>query len=402
MKQRIMKIRDLIVSHSKIAFPIVLIAIVAITVSLALGAKNKKDAMSETEESSFVSEAGAENALEVPDVPLELNAYPEVNALINTYYNALANGDVEAIESITNVVDEMEKIKIQELGKYIEWYTAIDVYTKPGPEANSYFVFAYTKVKFNEFEEEVVGYQGFYVCSYEDGTLYLNEDIIPQEYIDYIAKIDDQEDITELHNKITVEYNDTMRANPDLLRYIEDMGNEIRTTTGLIIAAQEAGNDSQNTDTPQENTPVDNSNGTQEPVQEVTGPVYATATTTVNVRSSDSETADKLGKVSKGAKLEVLEQKANGWSKIKYEKKDGYIKSEFLKLEESAKGVETIGTVTATTNINVRASASETADKIGVLAGGESLSLVATENGWCKVVYNNQIGYVKSDYVQQN
>ena len=39
------------------------------------------------------------------------------------------------------------------------------------------------------------------------------------------------------------------------------------------------------------------------PVQ--TGPVYATATTTVNVRSSDSETADKLGKVSGGTKVDT-------------------------------------------------------------------------------------------------
>ena len=71
-----------------------------------------------------------------------------------------------------------------------------------------------------------------------------------------------------------------------------------------------------------------------------------------------------------------------------------------LQLAESAAGTETIGTVTATTNINVRASASETADRLGVLSGGDSAELVGTEGDWSKIKYNGQIGYVKSEYVQ--
>ena len=132
-----------------------------------------------------------------------------------------------------------------------------------------------------------------------------------------------------------------------------------------------------------------------------TGPIYATATTTVNVRSSDSEQAEKLGKVSGGSRVQVQEVRVNGWTKIIYEGKDGYIKSEYLQLEESADGLETIGTVTATTTVNIRSAANETAERLGVLAGGESLSLIANEDGWCKVNYNGQVGYVKADYVTQ-
>ena len=91
----------------------------------------------------------------------------------------------------------------------------------------------------------------------------------------------------------------------------------------------------------------------------------------------------------------------NGWTKIVYDGKDGYIKSEYLQMQESAAGAEVIGTVTASTNINVRASASETADRLGVLAGGETVDLLENLDGWCKVKYNNQVGYVKAEYVQQ-
>ena len=60
-----------------------------------------------------------------------------------------------------------------------------------------------------------------------------------------------------------------------------------------------------------------------------------------------------------------------------------------------------IGTVTAIQNINIRAAAAEDAERLGLLAGGESLDLLAIEGDWCKVKYNGQAAYVKADYVTQ-
>lgn len=137
-----------------------------------------------------------------------------------------------------------------------------------------------------------------------------------------------------------------------------------------------------------------------DPVQ--AGPQYATANTTVNVRKSDSEKAEKMGKVSRGARVQVQEVRINGWTKILYEGKDGYIKSQYLQLDESAEGLEVIGTVTATVNVNVRAAADQNSARLGGLPGGSSLELLAEENGWCKVKFNTQIGYVKSEYVTKN
>ena len=44
-----------------------------------------------------------------------------------------------------------------------------------------------------------------------------------------------------------------------------------------------------------------------------------------------SEQADKLGKVEKGTRLQVQEVGANGWTKVFFEGRDGYIKSDYLK-----------------------------------------------------------------------
>lgn len=54
------------------------------------------------------------------------------------------------------------------------------------------------------------------------------------------------------------------------------------------------------------------------------------ATTNVNVRSEASTTASSLGKLSSGQSVIRIEQLANGWSKIKYNGKEAYVKSDFL------------------------------------------------------------------------
>ena len=129
--------------------------------------------------------------------------------------------------------------------------------------------------------------------------------------------------------------------------------------------------------------------------------VYATATTTVNVRKSDSEKAEKIGRVTGGTKVQVLEQLVNGWTKIVYEKSEGYIMSKYLKIQESATNYTVIGTVKATDNINVRAEASTDSAKMGTLVKGEKVDLLAEEGEWCKINYKNQVAYVKAEYVEK-
>lgn len=127
------------------------------------------------------------------------------------------------------------------------------------------------------------------------------------------------------------------------------------------------------------------------------------ATDVVNVRSSDSEQAERLGKVAVGEVLKLLEKKENGWSKVEYNGKEGYIKSEYLKdveetqeaqvessASEAAQTAESSAATTSTSSgfaciparskiaqtINIRKACSETADKIGTAFPGETLEIV--------------------------
>ncbi len=414
IKEKALLVRDFILAHGKIVFPIFLIAVVALTVVLALRERNPR--VSETVDNGTdvqltVSDGNtdATAGIEVPDVPFEENAYPEVNALILAYFNAMAEGDADTIESLQGSLDNMERIKIVELGKYIESYPGVVIYTKPGPIDNSFIAIAYTTVILSYYPEDYLpGYMTFYICPKEEGGYYINQENESEEVLEYIRKVMAQDDVVELCNRITVECNDIYLAKPELLNYMAEVEQQVKTAAGEILAQQQVSSGDvasagDGTTVSGGDVSVSGGDGTQDPATEPepAGPIYAAALDNVNVRSSDSVTADKLGRVTAGSRVRIIEQLVNGWSKIEYEGAEGYIKSEYLYVLESVADVEIIGTVTANTKVNIRSQATTDSTKVGVAVAGETFDLVGYEGDWCKIVYEGQIAYIKTEFLNQ-
>ena len=386
-KEKLHFLGNYIIKHSKVVLPAVVVVAVAVTVSVSLSMNNRHREEQQNAESAVATSSEIATEPTTEDVPLVANEEGAVYTLVATYYNAMATGDETTLRSVCDEISDKDMYRYLELAQYIDYYPT----------------YVYYKIAFVGHEEEVPGYQALYICTNDQGEMYIKRGENSEEVNDYIKTVSTQDDVVEFNNKITVEYNELMVDHPEVLQYISELDSQVSIAVGEKLANQVAGDQSTDTSAEGGDQAADgqdtSAEGTEQPAEEQ-GPQYVTTTTTVNVRSSDSEQADKLGKVAGGTKLQVLEQRANGWTKVDYEGKEGYIKTEFLQLAESAAGAETIGTVTATTNINVRASASETADRLGVLSGGDSAELVGTEGDWSKIKYNGQIGYVKSEYVQ--
>lgn len=399
MKEKVLSLKKSLFKSSKFLFPVIIILVVAVAVFFALRITNgdvPEELLQVTAENVVSEEAVAEIPKE--EIPMEENTNGELFTLVATYYNAYATGDVDAIKGITNFLDETDAIKIPLMSEYVESYPEITIYTKPGPSEKSYLAYVYFKMTVVGFEEGISGMESFYVCTDENGKLYMNTGEVSAEEVEYIRAAMLQDDVTELSNRVTEECNTTFKNNADLYFYIQEVVNDVQKTTGEIIAQQNAtapeggeGDEGTQAGGGNEQTTTEST--------EPTGPVYATATTTVNVRSSDSEIADKVTQVSKGTKVEVVEQKVNGWSKVVVNGKTGYIKSEYLQMAEKASG-NTIGTVKAKTTVNVRLSPSQNAEKLGVLAGGDTAGLLENVGDWCKINYNGVVGYVKAEYVE--
>ena len=395
LKDKLQLVRSFLTKNYKIVFPVVVVLAVAVTVCIALGASGERKIGDIVPESTDQTQASQPV---VEDVPMTENSDQAIKELIYTFYNAQATGDIDTIKSVCDEVSDLDVISFEEKANYIEYFPLIEIYTKKGMNEGESIVYVYYKMTFVNHEEEFPGYTTHYVCTAEDGSLYIKRTNISEELNAYISMICAQDDVVEFNNRITAEYDDFFKEHPDLEGYAEEVMAQVNMNVGVKwsqmqeeAAAQAAanadGNDSEDPEV------IGGSVVTEEPV-------YAVALDTVNVRSSDSEKSDKLGKATKGSKWLVVEERVNGWTKIDYEGKEGYIRSDFLRVQEGAAGQPTIGTVKAKTNINVRAAASETAEKLGVLAGGDSAELIAVEGDWCKIKYNDKVGYIKAEYVE--
>ena len=418
----IIKAKNWCVTNYRKSIPaaIVLVLVVIVIVSLVRNARISRQEEQAASEQAVVTEAG----IVIPDEPLQENAYDYVNQFVARYYEACATGDVENYMMMRSYTDETEQVRMQKKADYIDHYQNISCYTKPGPVENSYLVYVYYEVKFTDVETAAPGLNTLYVCTNDAGELYVFSGDADEYVSEYMQLVSTQQDVKDLFNKVQVTYNDAVDSDETLKAFLEELAVNLKNDVGEGIASIEANNPStdvadasgeqestDNTVSPEdmdadaddgqsddsqegEETAGDAQEENQEPVVPVTETVRATDL--VNVRSSASVEASKLGAVREGTRLTRLEEMANGWSRVEFDGGEGYIKSEYLEVVESA-----AGTVTALENVNIRAEASETATKLGMAYKGTALELIeAQEDGWSRIIFNGQTAYVKSEFVQ--
>ena len=122
--------------------------------------------------------------------------------------------------------------------------------------------------------------------------------------------------------------------------------------------------------------------------------------TSLNFRSGPSTSYSIIGSISKGSKVEVIST-SNGWSKIKYDGKTGYVSSKYLTSSAPESSTTTTKYVNATT-LNVRSGPSTSYSVIGSLSNGSKVEVISTSNGWSKINYNGKTGYVSSQYLSSS
>ena len=390
----------------------ILLVVSAIVISNVIG-KN-----SNSQEATVMTQADSteETTITVPEEPLEEDAYPEINTLVKQYYQAMADGDISTLQNIKSAMDDKEQIKIQKKSEYIENYPTVKCYTKKGPVEDSFVVYAYYEVKLKDFDSLAPGLNTLYICKNKSGNYFINDGEQDESIINYCKAVSSQDDVIDLFNTVQVKYNDLKTTDEELSKFLDELPDLLTAAVGEELAKLEAP-----TEEATEETTTQEEATTQEAQETTTVVKKVKATDVVNVRSSDSETADKLGKAQKDEVFTLLEEKGNGWSKIEFEGKEAFVKSEYLTVvsEETVEENDeqndeqndssnnsddnspVSGTAIVKTTVNVRSSASETADKLGVCYQGDKLDIVMKQaDGWTKVKYKDKTGYVKSEFLE--
>lgn len=144
---------------------------------------------------------------------------------------------------------------------------------------------------------------------------------------------------------------------------------------------------------------------------------YVSVNSSLNLRSEASTSGSVIASLKNSEKVQIIEKKDNGWSKVKTESgKIGWVSSKYLVNTPSNSGntssqnnsssqndsVAASGNVKVNTSsgLNVRKGPGTNHAIIGSLAGGSVVQVKEKSGGWVKVVLSNgSTGWVSGQYV---
>ena len=120
----------------------------------------------------------------------------------------------------------------------------------------------------------------------------------------------------------------------------------------------------------------------------------------LNMRSGAGTSYRVITTLKKGSVVEVISE-SNGWSKIKYDGRIGYVYDEYLEdIKPSYSNTTT--KVVNTDSLNVRSGPSTSYKILGKINKGIKVQVISEENGWSKILYNNKEAYVSSRYLDSS
>ncbi|EPZ59537.1 SH3 domain-containing protein [Paraclostridium sordellii] len=134
--------------------------------------------------------------------------------------------------------------------------------------------------------------------------------------------------------------------------------------------------------------------------------------TTLNVRSGYGANYSKIGTLTNGTKVEIVESQ-NGWYQIKYNGGYGYVSGDYVKVDGQSKpdvkpdsnpqesNVMFIGTITAD-SLNARRGDGTNDFVTGTLTNGAKVEVLESQNGWYKIKYNGTYGYIYGQFVSKS
>ncbi len=125
-------------------------------------------------------------------------------------------------------------------------------------------------------------------------------------------------------------------------------------------------------------------------------------TANLNIRSGPSTSNAIVVTVKQGTQLTATGEPANGWLKVSYQGKTGYVNTQYVKESTGSSETDPASSVyVATANLNVRTTSSTSGAVIATLKAGTQIDVTAKEaNGWLKITYQGKVGYVSGQYVR--
>lgn len=363
---------------------------------------------------------------------------PGINELFTTYFANLAKGDVKALGRI--MVNAPDKDTVAKESEYIEDYQNIKCYSKKGILDDTCVVYVYYEVKFRNIDTLAPSMIREYVCTNEDGTLYINNGEVSGEVASWLEEVHASDSAQKLVNSVNDALTKAASSDKKLYELIaklnEGAGNaaasaeepgtaeqketgESETTKAETSKADTSKAEASKTETSKTETTKAETSKAESTAKETTRTAETTAKETeykafdkkttmyaqenLNIRKKASADSELMGKLIAGDSITALGTTGK-WTVVSYKGGKAYILSELLGKKKPDLGVsfkDVDETVEATQNVRMRKQPNANAEVAGMLPGGTSVTRTGYDSNWSRIVYNGKTVYVATEYLQK-
>ena len=120
----------------------------------------------------------------------------------------------------------------------------------------------------------------------------------------------------------------------------------------------------------------------------------------LRLRSEPSADSSILATAPQGDVVVVLEQVDENWYKVDYKSVEGYMSAEYLDVVTTAEVELGYGVVSDVSSmLNVRSGPDTGCSLVDTLRNRSVVSIIGVEDGWYKISFDGNTGYVSSDYL---
>ena len=122
--------------------------------------------------------------------------------------------------------------------------------------------------------------------------------------------------------------------------------------------------------------------------------------TDLNVRTEASTKSKVIITLSRGDVVVILSKTNDEWHKINFKGTEGYVSAQYLTHVLAARENFTATGSVIGSDVNMRSTHSTSGKSLGVFSDGTVVSIIGINEGWFKVKYQSNVGYIRSDFLK--
>ncbi|MGI6107632.1 MAG: hypothetical protein ACOX8B_06815 [Lachnospiraceae bacterium] len=205
--------------------PYVIIIVVAVVLVLAILFISTRPHIDGEDVSVVELTHTTQDTDETEEERVQQDSNPEITALMERLLNAIRDGDIDTLNDIIVRDTELDADSITAEARYIEGFDNISCYTIDGLVDGTYIVYLYYEERYLNIGTAVPDLHRYYVCTNDDGTLYIDMREHDGEVDAYMEEVSQWPEIQALVSDVNTKLQDAVNSDAALADFITRLQN---------------------------------------------------------------------------------------------------------------------------------------------------------------------------------